>query len=180
MSVDMRGSVIPRDLFIDSDSTHVAKSLLGKILCVRQPDGTVLRARITETEAYLDEDDSAAHARFGRTDRNRVLYMDGGRAYVYRCYMWWLLNLTVGPVDVPECVLIRGVEGADGPGKAARLMGFSKGMYSLPLVPECGIWVEDDGQAPGSISEKPRVGIPYASEKDRFAPLNYSIEEKTP
>lgn len=63
----------------------------------RLPDGTLLRARITETEAYRGAQDTACHACHGRTKRTEVLYHDGGTIYVYLCYgMHWMLNIVTG------------------------------------------------------------------------------------
>ena len=45
------------------DAVAMAKALLGTTLCRRLDDGTVLRARIVETEAYFGEEDTACHAR---------------------------------------------------------------------------------------------------------------------
>lgn len=155
----------------------LAQDVLGKFLCRRMPDGSVMRRRITETEAYCGEDDTAAHAHKGRTVRTEVLYTGYGRVYVYRCHMFWLLNLSCGPDGSPECVLIRGVEGVAGPGRVSKAMGFSGDMYGLALAPESGIWLEDDGYVPAKVAAGPRIGIPYASERDRSAPLNFRSSE---
>ncbi|KUE74291.1 hypothetical protein AUQ37_05225 [Candidatus Methanomethylophilus sp. 1R26] len=77
-------------------AAELAPRILGMLLCRRMPDGSVLKLRVTETEAYCGESDTAAHAHHGRTPRTEVLYHRGGKAYVYRCYMFWLLNLTCG------------------------------------------------------------------------------------
>ena len=42
-----------------ADALALAPRLLGKFLCRRLADGTVLRRRITETEAYFGEEDTA-------------------------------------------------------------------------------------------------------------------------
>ena len=103
------------------DAVTMAKALLGMTLCRRLDDGSVLRARIVETEAYFGEEDTACHAHKGRTPRTDVMYSPGGYAYVYLCYgMHDMLNVVTGPADHPEAVLIRGVEGASGPGRGAR------------------------------------------------------------
>ena len=41
------------------DAVTAAKALLGAWLCRRLDDGTLLRRRITETEAYCGEEDTA-------------------------------------------------------------------------------------------------------------------------
>lgn len=66
--------------FFRRDVLCVAPDLVGRILVRRLPDGTLLRARITETEAYRGAQDTACHACHGRTKRTEVLYHDGARS----------------------------------------------------------------------------------------------------
>ena len=68
--------------FYRQDAVVVAKKLLGKILVRRWDDGTETRYRITETEAYLGEEDKACHASKGRTPRTEIMYSKGGNVYV--------------------------------------------------------------------------------------------------
>ena len=57
------------------DAVTAAKALVGAWLCRRLEDGTVVRRRITETEAYCGEEDTVA-SRIGiayasKRDQNR-------------------------------------------------------------------------------------------------------------
>ena len=98
------------------DAVTMAKALVGAWLCRRLENGTVMRRRITETEAYCGEEDTACHAHKGRTAQTDVMYSPGGCAYIYLCYgMHEMLNVMTGPEGRPEVVLIRGVEGAECP-----------------------------------------------------------------
>src|ERR1043165_9963484 len=101
----------------------LARWLLGKHLVRKFPDGRVDGRMIVETEAYNGESDLACHARAGRTARTDVLYSLGGIWYVYLCYgIHEMLNLVVGPENWPAAVLIRGVEGAIGPGRVTKAL----------------------------------------------------------
>src|SRR4030081_3178163 len=80
-----------RDFFA-RDPRRVARDLLGKVL-VRglggeHPAGTGTRlpGRIVKVEAYLGENDPAAHAAAGNTNRTSVLFGPPGHAYVYFIY----------------------------------------------------------------------------------------------
>ncbi len=153
--------------YFSAPATRLAPDLVGKIICRRQDDGSILRARITETECYYDESDTACHAHRGRTPRTEVLYLPGGVAYIYLCYgMYDLFNIVTGPENHPEAVLIRGIEGAPGPGRATKFLGITRAYNRLPLTSESGLWIEDDGARP-VYESLPRVGIGYASPKDQ-------------
>ena len=105
------------------DAVMAAKAFVGAWLCRRLEDGTGIRRRITETEAYCGEEDTACHAHKGRTSRTDVMYSPGGYAYIYLCYgMHEMLNVVTGSEGRPEAVLIRGVEGAEGPGRLTKLL----------------------------------------------------------
>ncbi len=159
---------VPRRLTdFSADAVALAPRLLGKFLCRRFEDGTVLRRRITETEAYFGEEDTVCHAHRGRTPRTDVLYEPGGCAYVYLCYgMHDLLNVVTGPKDHPEAVLIRGVEGADGSGKLTKLLHITHTFNRVNLATSASLWLEDDGFAP-KYQRTPRIGIAYASVRDQ-------------
>ena len=99
--------------YFSAPATQLAPDLVGKLICRRLDDGTILRYRITETECYYGESDTACHACRGRTPRTDTLYMAGGVAYVYLCYgIHELFNIVTGPEGHPEAVLLRGVEAA--------------------------------------------------------------------
>ena len=58
----------------------MAKALVGAWFCRRLDDGAVVRRRITETEAYCGEKETACHAHKGRTARTDVMYSTGLQA----------------------------------------------------------------------------------------------------
>ena len=149
------------------DAVTMAKALLGMTLCRRLDDGSVLRARIVETEAYFGEEDTACHAHKGRTPRTDVMYMDGGHAYVYLCYgMHEMLNVVTGPADHPEAVLIRGIEGATGPGRVTKVMRVTRALNRENMVSSKRLWIESDGTC-AKFKATTRIGIGYASRRDQ-------------
>ena len=163
------------EFYFARPATELAWDLLGKLLCVRQGD-TVIRRRITETECYFGEEDTACHAHKGRTPRTDTLYQKGGITYVYLCYgIHSLLNLVTGAQDHPEAVLIRGIEGASGPGRVTKALGLTTAQNRIPLCPQSGIWVEDDGTPSPPFEALPRVGIDYAQKEDRERPWRYLV-----
>lgn len=105
---------------------EVAKDLLGKVL-VRELDHEVLAGLIVEVEAYDGEGDPASHARFGRTERNAIMYDTCGCAYVYLAYgKNLLLNVTAEPPGKPAAVLIRAVEPILGLEQMKKMRGVSR------------------------------------------------------
>lgn len=96
--------------FYERETLFVAKNLLGKYL-VHNIDNKMLVSKITETEAYK-ENDKAAHFYGGkRTDRTEVIFGRGGFAYVYLIYgMYNCFNITTEKENIPGAVLIRGAE----------------------------------------------------------------------
>ena len=159
--------ILGREYFSGS-ATKLAKDLVGKILCRRTSDGNVIKAKILETECYFGEEDTACHAHKGKTERTKPMYEAGGITYVYLCYgIHSLLNIVTGDEGHPEAVLIRGVEGAIGPGRATKRMQITLADNALPLTVEGGIWIEDDGSKPPKIERTARIGIDYASKRDR-------------
>ena len=151
---------------LQNEAPAAAEALIGKVLVRRFGDGRELRARITETEAYYTEADTACHAHKGRTKRTEVLYHRAGTIYVYLCYgMHWMLNLVTGAEDSPQAVLIRGVEGVSGPGRVTKYLGIDKSLNDTMLGDS--LRLEDDGFVPRSIERTGRIGIGYASPEDQ-------------
>ena len=140
---------------------EVARDLLGKVLvCGDQ------KLRISETEAYIGEADTACHAHKGKTHRTEVMYMQAGTIYIYLCYgMHWLLNIVTGEEDHPEAVLIRACVDATGPGKLTKKLGITGELNRKHI---CGdaLYIEDDGFHCEVTTDK-RVGIAYASQSDQ-------------
>ncbi|MDE5861658.1 MAG: DNA-3-methyladenine glycosylase [Ruminococcus sp.] len=150
--------------FFRRDCLVVAPELVGKILVRKLPDGTLIRERISETEAYRGEEDKACHASKGKTNRTEVMYGESGKIYVYLCYgIHWLMNITTGEVGKPQCVLIRAGEVHNGPAKITKYLHIDGTFNKQSVYGNPEIWFEDDGFRP-EIKTASRVGIDYAGD----------------
>lgn len=157
-------------------ATELACDLIGKLLCRRTENG-IIKYRITETECYYSEQDTACHASKGKTERTKVLYEKGGTSYVYLCYgIHSLFNVVTGKEGFPEAVLIRGVEGYNGPGKVTKAMAIDRSLNGIDLVTSKELWIEDDGTRPEYTAAR-RVGIDYATEEYRNMLWRYIIQD---
>jgi len=154
--------------FFDRDCLEVAPDLIGKILVRRMNDDSEIRVRITESEAYRGEEDTACHASKGRTTRTNALYQKAGTIYIYLCYgIHWLLNVVTGEENCPQAVLLRCGEGYNGPAKLTKRLMLDKSFNCESFVDNSRIWIEDDGYI-AEIKTDTRVGINYASEEFRL------------
>lgn len=160
--------------FYHRECLQVAHDLVGKVLVHKTPDGEK-RLRITETEAYCGEADTACHAHKGRTNRTEVLYADAGTIYVYLCYgIHNLMNIVTGDENDPQAVLIRCCEGAAGPGRLTKALGITREHNRQRIVDNGEVWIEDDGTAVTVRTDK-RVGIGYASQADQDRPWRFIL-----
>ena len=78
----MKNTVLT-EKFFHRDCLEVAPDLVGKLIVRTLEDGSEITLRITETEAYRGEEDTACHASKGRTPRTEILYGKSGVIYVY-------------------------------------------------------------------------------------------------
>jgi DNA-3-methyladenine glycosylase len=167
---------INRDFFL-ADTVTVARRLPGTEIVIG--DGAKRgRYMITETEAYVGEDDRACHASRGRTKRTEPMYLEGGHLYIYFVYgMHWMLNIVTGAADSPQAVLIRGVRQYSGPGRVTKGLGIDGRFNREDLASSERIWIEDTGFCPGLIAG-PRVGIDYAGEPWVSKPWRFIIRKE--
>jgi DNA-3-methyladenine glycosylase len=176
----------------------VARELLGCRL-VRIFDDTHLVGIITETEAYIGENDLGCHAKAGRTKRTASMYGPPGRAYVYFTYgMHWCLNAVTEAEGFPAAVLIRAVETVagesvvavrrakarradwtNGPAKLTMAFGIDSQHNQVDLTQtDAGLWI-----APGfvisdsNVTTGPRVGLTNVPEPWKSMPWRYRITE---
>jgi DNA-3-methyladenine glycosylase len=145
--------------WVERRATQVAPDLIGCTLVRQQPDGTLLRGLIVETEAY-EPDDPACHAYRRRTTRNAAMFGPAGTSYVYLIYgIYHCLNIVTDRDGVPSAVLIRalqletipvGTEAretikphriAAGPGKLCRALQIDLALNGTVLQPGQPLWV---------------------------------------
>jgi len=191
--------ILPRRFF-NRDAVTVARELLGKLL-IRRQGRDLLAGRIVEDEAYLGQEDLAAHAYAGLTARNFVLFGPPGHAYVYFIYgSHYCLNVSCMPEGHGECVLFRamqpvfGVEAmahargielppspriaqlrniSSGPGRMSEALGITRARDNNKDLTShaADLWLADDGFRPERIVATPRIGITKAVEQ----PLRFSV-----
>ncbi len=137
---------------------------------------------ITETEAYIGEDDPACHAAPGPTVRNAPLYGPPGVAYVYLNYgLHYLVNAVTEGIGRPAAVLIRAlwaIEGLPlmtkrragpdqrieemalcrGPGNLTKALGITLEQNTLDLT-SGSLYIEDRRLGVERVSWGPRIGI---------------------
>lgn len=152
----------------------------------RLSDGTRLSGRIVETEAYLGAEDPAAHSFNGRrTARTEPMFGEPGLSYIYFIYgVYFCFNVVTAEKDVPEAVLVRGleiIEGpkdilANGPGKLCIAMRLNREQNALDMTVSDELWIEDDGEGKDvAIVEGPRVGIGHLHDAVHW-PLRFGVE----
>jgi len=179
------------------DVTRVAKALLGKLL-VTNMNGQTTAGLIVETEAYSHKE-RGCHAYNNKlTQRTKVMFGEGGHAYVYLCYgIHHLFNAVTNRPGIGDAVLIRALEptqgldvmmermGTDiprritsGPGKLSKAMGIDRSLNGFPLTgPE--LWIEDGQKITrNSILADTRIGIDYAG-KDAKLPWRFTIRDNS-
>jgi DNA-3-methyladenine glycosylase len=183
--------------FYDRNPRRVSRELLGKVL-VRRKGRQLRTARIVEVEAYLGEDDPAAHSFAGRTPRNAVLFGPPGYAYVYFIYgNHYCLNVSCLPDGVAGGILFRAVEPlvgieemagsrdvsinsnrdlrklTSGPGRLAEAFGITRERDNGKDLTSArsDLFIVDDGYRVRRILTTPRIGITKAA----GLPLRYVI-----
>lgn len=176
-------TILPRT-FYSKDTVTVAKSILGKKL-VRKIDNKEISGIIIETEAYRHKDDPASHAFRKITERNKVMFGEVGRAYVYFTYgMHYCFNVVARNSKFEAgAVLIRAIQPekgidvmeknrgvndkkrlTDGPAKLTQAFGITKEQYGIDLTQDSKLFITD-GIKTGKIIASPRVGIKEATDK---------------
>lgn len=89
---------------------EVSRDLLGKLF-VKKDSGKLLVGKIVEVEAYDGAIDEASHSFVGITNRNKVMFYEGGFLYVYFTYgVHHCANVVTGENGEGQAVLIRAIQ----------------------------------------------------------------------
>jgi DNA-3-methyladenine glycosylase len=171
---------------------EVARELLG----VRIVRGPIVLA-ITEVEAYAGPEDTASHARSGKTERNAPMWGPAGHAYVYLCYgIHNMLNISADVPGRASAVLIRACEPVAGLDEIRRRRGMSEAKSNAALLAGPGkvgaalgidpswsghaLYRAGDlhlvaGDPPTGVLVGARIGIDYAEPADRARPWRFAV-----
>jgi len=186
----MERKVLPYS-FYSRDTVEVARDLLGKLMLFEQ-DGFCVGGIVVETEAYLGTEDPSCHSARGKSKRNAVMFGPSGYAYIYLIYgMHLCFNVTTGPENSPEAVLIRALEPVEGlqvmrknrgqenlynlcsgPGKLVQALGLDMSLNGTSVVEGKVRFFARENQRPEKIVTTTRIGITKAADW----PLRFYLE----
>jgi DNA-3-methyladenine glycosylase len=161
--------------FFTRPAPELARALLGCELVHTLPNGTTRAGLIVECEAYLPENDPAAHGARGQTKATAALFGPGGTVYVHPMRQYVGMDIVAGPAGQSGSVLLRALEptiGADtmpcppnGPGKLCKALGITRAYNGLtlntptsPLTLGPAKPIADD-----QIATSPRIGLTKAT-----------------
>jgi len=170
--------------FYDRDTVDVAQDLIGKLL-VRKIGKKIISGMIIETEAYRYKDDAASHSFVGMTERNKAMFGEVGKAYVYFTYgMHYCVNVVAKNNDFEAgAVLFRALEPIEGinfmikqrkttlisnltngPAKLAQALQITKKQYGEDLTKPSSLFVIEGKKIKKSeIKARSRIGIKKAT-----------------
>ena len=191
--------LLPKSFYLNDDVVSISRNLLGKVL-VTTVNNVKIKSRIVETEAYRGPEDRASHSYKNRfTERTKVMYEEGGVAYIYISYgQHFMLNVVTAPESTPHAVLIRAVEPlteldllkkrrkvindnyilSGGPGKVCQALLIDKQHNSVKLYSrssEISIW--EDEFVVEKVVTSPRVGMSIHVGEASHLPWRFYIHQ---
>lgn len=174
---------LPASFYEHKDVVLIARGLLGKTL-VSLIDGKLTTGLIVETEAYSYRERGCHAYNNKMTERNKVMFEQGGVAYVYLCYgVHNLFNVVTNKAGKADAVLVRALQPVtgeetmlarmktnslkritSGPGKLTKALGIDRKLNGVSLV-NSDLWIEEGKKILKSeITQATRIGIDYAGE----------------
>ena len=175
--------ILPRK-FYSQETTTVARKLLGKHL-VRKVDGNILSGIITETEAYRS-DDPASHTYNGITERNKAMFGEVGRAYIYTTHgihncmdvVARSSSFDAGGVLIRAIVPHKGIKTmmknrnsahlknlTNGPAKITQALQITKNHYGADLTKDSELFIAERNLHGQEIRARSRIGIKKGQDK---------------
>lgn len=184
-----------RSFYTNPDVVQVARELIGCKL-ITNINGIITGGIIVETEAYNGRTDRACHAFLDkRTPRTKIMYEEGGIAYVYFVYgMHYLFNVVTHNKGFADAVLVRAIEpiiGIDemkirrnvnivsklltgGPARLSKAMGIDNALNGADLL-DNKVWIEESEVNFSQITDvSNRIGVDYAGE-DAALPWRFYV-----
>lgn len=180
------------DFYTGRPTEDIARDLLGHELIYTTPAGT-MSGWIVETEAYLGEKDTAAHAFNGRyTAANAALYDAPGTIYIYVLRGYYMLDVATQAAGTPQGILIRGLEPhqginlmrqhrpkpdpdiSNGPGKLTAALGLQSKALNRTMLGAQNLTITPTAtRMPAAVNATARVGVSDGSWQNR--PLRYVV-----
>ncbi len=203
----LQSQKLPKSFYTRSDVVLIARELLGKYL-VTDINDKITVGKIVETEAYCGATDRACHAHLNKkTERTKIMFEEGGVAYVYLVYgMYKLFNIVTNEYGKADAILIRAIEPIEGietmlerrkmekikdingnfklkknltagPGIMSLAMGIDLSEYGQDLT-ENRIWIEDRKE---KIEENQIIASPRVNidyaQEDKHLPWRFRIKD---
>lgn len=168
---------MPLEFYLQ-DTITVAQALIGKLF-VKIDEEVTYSGIITETEAYLGQDDLASHSTVGYTRRNAAMFAQGGTLYVYQIYgIHYCANVVTEAESIGAAVLLRALEPisgiskmklnrrttrlevlCDGPSKLCQAFHINKKDNHTSLLTGNIFIAENENMPKFKILATPRIGI---------------------
>lgn len=178
---------LPASFYEHKDVVRIARDLLGKTL-VTLTDGKLTSGLIVETEAYSYRERGCHAYNNKMTERNKVMFEQGGVAYVYLCYgVHNLFNIVTNKAGKADAVLVRALQPlkgeetmlarmktnslkriTSGPGKLTKALGIDRKLNGASLI-KSDLWIENGVKInKKEIVTTTRIGIDYAGEDSKL------------
>ena len=188
---------LPISTYQGDNVVEIARNLLGKQLWSNF-NNKITAGLIAEVEAYCGATDQACHAYPNKvTPRTKVMYEQGGVAYVYLVYgMHHLFNIVTNVEGCADAVLVRAIEPivgeeimksrrqthksnkllTGGPARLTQAMGITLSHNKTDLLGN-QIWLTEGKQyTDNEIIASTRIGVEYAGE-DALLPWRFHIKD---
>lgn len=169
--------------FFAGDPVVVARALIGAALVRVLPGGTVLAARIVETEGYDCPRDPSCHVIARLPGAAQAMGGEPGRVYFHSAYRQALLNVTCRPAGVQASILVRAAEPllgeghmrerrpvkravdlSNGPAKLVTALGLTPDLAGQPIDTAAFYIVPGQAVPDSDVEVTARVGLRRGAE----------------